>query len=115
MDMNDRELLELAAKAAGYEGTVTEYPSGYVEMGLSNHFSPNGSNVWKPLHDDSDALRPAVKLHIDIKHFMYEHGYMDCLVDRMGRSFRESLNNDPYAATRRTIVCAAAEIGKAMT
>jgi hypothetical protein len=79
--MNDRELLELAAKAAGI-------PFSNIEL------------VWNPLTDDGDALRLAVKLDLfDAATLTYEP---------------EEYRADPYAATRRAIVRAAAEIGKGM-
>ena len=112
--------MELAAKAVGYEGTATTYPSGYVEMGLSNQVDRRSSNVWAPLHDDAQALQLAVDLRTGI----------DCYVDgdlvehccawanhRTGRGFfraYEPYGNNPSAATRRAIVQAAAEIGWSM-
>lgn len=102
----DRELLELAAKAAGYEGGITEYENGYCEMGLTNHFKPNGSNVWRPLIDDGDALRLAVRTGV-----------------MRGRGFDNQWNamfavgklpKDPCEATRLAIVRAAAAIGETL-
>jgi hypothetical protein len=92
--MNDRELLELAAKAAGIE-------LKYDTFGQSE----NADRVycyWNPLTDDGDALRLAVKL-----------GLMGA--PRHTIDFVAALaDSDPYAATRRAIVRAAAEIGKEM-
>lgn len=102
--MTDKELLELAAKAAGVN--LQQWQSGFVEL------RDGIVTAWNPLKDDGDALRLAVKLHIDIRHFMYEKGYMDCIVDRLGKVVSENIENDQYAATRRAIVRAAAEIGK---
>jgi len=45
----DRELLELAAKAACY--ALAEVPSGY------GSFLCKGGAEWNPLTDDGDALR----------------------------------------------------------
>jgi hypothetical protein len=107
--MTDRELLELAAKAAGYTGTVNEFPSGYVEMGLSNHFEPDGSNVWAPIHNDGQALRLAVKLGFSLSlegRIAMVHNGIDVSEERA-----QDHDSDPYAATRRAIVRAAAEIG----
>lgn len=103
--MSDHELLMLAAKAAG----LSVY---FYGNGRCRHWDKE--KYWEPLTDDGDALRLAVKLHIDIRHFMFERGFMDCLVDRLGKCLRETLGDDPDAATRRAIVRAAAEIGKAM-
>lgn len=109
---DDRKLLEMAAKAAGipvrFDGPWGV--CGYSDDGTGRM----GSWVnWNPLSDDGDALRLAVKLHIDIRHFMYRSNYMDCLVDRLGKGFTESTLDDSYAATRRAIVRAAAAIGEA--
>lgn len=105
----DKELLELAAKAVGYARMKyfddTPYISGDIN---GDDFLP-----WNPLEDDGDALRLAVKLRIDIRLFDRTNSdHMDCLVDRLGRGFGESRGSDPYAATRRAIVRAAAEIGR---
>jgi len=125
--MNDRELLELAAKAAGQE-------LKYDTFGQSE----NADRVycyWNPLTDDADALRLAVKLEIDLS-FYTEHdakvyaqtkhllGYgTDGRPSYQAHEYHKELykDSDPYAATRRAIVRAAAqltsasnEIGKAM-
>lgn len=106
--MNDRELLELAAKAAGI--TLKWSSSDDVPPRIAKTW-----HNWNPLTDDGDALRLAVKLHIDIRQFMYRDRQMDCLVDRLGKGFVERYTDDPYTATRRAIVRAAAEIGKEMS
>lgn len=95
----DRELLRLAALAAGLE--VQDYAPG---LG----FWIDDEGEWNPLTDDGDALRLAVKLNIQMTprtdgkseaaHLAY---------------FIEDNKGDPYAATRRAIVRAAAEIGRA--
>lgn len=83
--MTDRELLESAARAAGLP------------------FS------WNPLHDDGDALRLAVKLGLAV--FPPENDGDEAAVSMPGRDgawVREPVQGDPYAATRRAIVRAAA-------
>ncbi len=94
----DRELLELAAKAAG---------ELYAEPFGDGLLLANGED-WNPLADDGDALRLAVKV------LNWPHG---------GRAFENAVSamyavgqlpKDPYAATRRAIVRAAAEIGRSM-
>ena len=105
--MSDRELLELAAKAAGMEYTDlqwNEYDEKYV--------------TWNPLYDDADALRLAVKLMLHIG--VNPGNKVFCLPTYSDKpTVHESCElrgiQDPYAATRRAIVRAAAEIGKAMT
>ena len=103
--MNDKELLELAAKAAGYT--------------LEDHHDINGEywpwcieegEYWCPLTDDGDALRLAVKLEMEID----IPGDPVAVRTKQGFKILESYKNDPYAATRRAIVRAAAEIGRSM-
>lgn len=93
--MSDRELLEYAAKAAGYIPESLKGNPDYLEGFLSN---------WNPLTDDGDALRLAVKLRLDVEWIDPETVFVS--------SFQHVANNEPYAATRRAIVKAAAEIGK---
>lgn len=94
--MNDREQLELAAKAAGMR--VLKDPHEQMRDCTGAHYAINifSLPLWNPLTDDGDALRLAVKLGL------LEHSWL-------GDMSKES---DPYAATRRAIVKAAAEIGK---
>jgi hypothetical protein len=72
--------------------------------------------VWSPLSDDGDALRLAVKLNIDLS-FDEEAGLIS-VMQPGASSFKsivvEDCDNNWYAATRRAITRAAAEIGKAM-
>jgi hypothetical protein len=95
--MTDRELLELAAKAAGIECEKT--PIGF-------YLSDEDRN-WNPLTDDGDALRLAVKLRIRFAGM----GERACAFIGL-REFWEDEGSDPFAATRRAITRAAAEIGK---
>lgn len=97
--MTDRELLELAAKAADVE-------LKYDSFGLSAN-ADREYNYWNPLIDDSDALRLAVKLRMDLMLYSTTKGAFV-----KGKQHAEEEGNDPYAATRRAIVRAAAEIGK---
>lgn len=108
----DRELLELAAKAAGYE------PQG-MEQGLMYLFGVQ--NGWNPLNDDGDALRLAVKLKMHIETYAFGTDTGDCVNictwgDKMrgfNRSHAEIVpDGDFVAGTRRAIVRAAAEIGR---
>jgi hypothetical protein len=100
--VTDRELLEAAAKAAG----LTPYDD--TEM-----FQDNAGDVttFDPLHDDGDALRLAIKMH-----FAIDLGVMSTSIDGLLDDQRdiavEFHLGDPYAATRRAIVRAAAEIGR---
>ena len=106
MGDTDRELLELAAKAAGIP---------WVEGGPSRM----GWAGWNPLTDDGDALRLAVKLDIDLIRESLDDvpstpTHVKAQSWDLEFSASEALGDDPYAATRRAIVRAAAEIGRAM-
>lgn len=112
--MTDRELLELAAKAAGMHanqwaerGELVHSKGGWVQF-----YGYGQVVIWNPLTDDGDALRLAVKLRLDIVDFK---GTVIVKWGEPGQIYRhhtEALGDDPYAATRRAIVRAAAEIGK---
>jgi hypothetical protein len=101
--MTDREMLEMAARATGYNWRDWTPNSNPLMAGWPYD--------WNPLTDDGDALRLAVAL--------------DIRIDFNSQSFAPKVAcprwfvvanqyADKNAATRRAIVRAAAEIGKAM-
>lgn len=102
MTDEDKNLLELAAKAAGF-------PAGWVLQG------------WHPLTDDGDALRLMVHLefwiyrgHDPIRGEFVEVFYRPRKYARQKSCIEYHKDHqDQFAATRRAIVRAAAEIGKA--
>jgi hypothetical protein len=85
--MTDRELLEAAAKAAGYEVKETQ-------IGLEIKTGQNCFQYWNPLVDDADAFRLQVDSGVDIR--------------VKNSSKKEELlhvyNNDKYSAARRALV-----------
>lgn len=113
--MNDKELLELAAKAAGY--TFTHAWSDKFAVGTAN----DELEIWNPIENDSDALRLAVKLKIDIE-FLHENAHEGDVVTATKNSNVNSIccfentamNSNLFKAARRAIVRAAAEIGRNM-
>ena len=103
---NDRELLELAAKAAGYGCPDFSNFHG-TQFWIPTH------GFWNPLTDDGDALRLAVKLNIPIwECAQYNRAMAEVRYGTASGEYWEPVGDDPYAATRRAIVRAAAEIGK---
>ena len=100
----DKELLELAAKAAGYNIKAHEDGTLYSDYRCSGYWG-----VFNPLTDDGDALRLAVKLDIDV---MPKWGGESCAAISDGSHFFEPRESEPLAATRRAIVRAAAAIGE---
>jgi hypothetical protein len=106
--MTDRELLEAAAKAAGMPHTYNDFWRGFYIRNPNGSWVPN--HHWNPLTDDGDAFRLMVSLRMNVH---LDSNMVD--VDPDGVSwFSEAYGDDPYAATRRAIVRAAAAIGKEM-
>jgi hypothetical protein len=109
---NDKKLLELAAKAADYGFFFNRKISDDAYEWKSD----DGMLwQWNPLMDDGHAMRLAVKLDMDIVFdfdrvmVVFGNGDGTCITEY----FYELPNpTDRYAATRRAIVRAAAEIGK---
>lgn len=108
--MSDRELLELAAKAAGvdFDGNSFIKRDRYSSI------------IWDPLFDDGDALRLAVQLGMRV--YVYPGGgdnvtvvANDELKSKDAPHISEAHGEDKFAATRRAIVRAAAEMGKMIT
>jgi hypothetical protein len=102
--MTDKELLELAAKA--------------INLKLKYNYlgGRDANQPWDPLEDDGDALRLAVKLEMMIDYIDrgYMAGHILATAGPVMLSIYEPREPDPYAATRRAITRAAAEIGKEM-
>lgn len=101
---NDRELLEQAAKAAGLH-----HPDGFEWITNELGFQ------WNPLTDDGDALRLSVKLLIELNHNHFQQtvdAWYSPDFSQHRIKLTEDYGDDQYAATRRAIVRAAAEIGK---
>jgi hypothetical protein len=69
---------------------------------------------WNPLVDDGDALRLAVNLSIEFQFSAGATWVKWCIGHNSVHLHHEPHNGDPYAATRRAIVRAAAEIGRGM-
>lgn len=105
--MNDRELLESAAKAAGISLCRWIDHCGYLV---------EGDEIWNPLVDDGDALLLAVALGAN-DHFSIEimkDGAQTMSFEPFEHCEYEKHQGDPYASTRRAIVRTAAAIGKEM-
>lgn len=101
-----REMLELAAMAAGLDGEWGR--ESYVEQWEG--FIPRGwLRRWNPLANDGDALRLAVGLRLDVVHSLSR---VRCGV--VQRKSSELVGDDRLAATRLAITRAAAEIGRQM-
>jgi hypothetical protein len=99
--MTDREMLELAAKAAGL-----------LEMAVGDKDIQRYLLRWNPLTDDGDALRLAVKLKLAFATWGSGACAVVFLHGGRGRIVEPHYGDDPERATRRAIVRAAAAIGE---
>jgi len=108
--MSDRELLELAAKAAGldlvWHADEVDEPWPFIDAHVR----------WNPLISDGDALRLAVGLHMRFENWttcvqasVARHSVMAVCEESYHRH-----DGDELAATRKAIVLAASEIGRDM-
>ena len=108
MTDRDRELLLLAAKAAGHK--LKFVPLAGSELPVAEDLGCS----WNPLIDDGTALRLAVNLRLDLTQMTTGGGQQVLRVlgpQSIDRTY-EIAEDDPYAATRRAIVRAAAELGR---
>jgi len=104
----DRELLELAAKASGIEWIDYSEEHGLL-------LDPFVFTPWNPLDDSGDALRLAVNLRLTVSWDRFDDDdYATATPPHTNRGYDCMVDQNPYAATRRAIVRAAAAIGEAM-
>ena len=120
--MTDREMLELAARAAG----LKEFTEINGRFAVRTRFTGMQDwSPWNPLTDDGDALRLAVKLGLHITQYpIYDEPKHSAIAKKSARLLDDTCvdmcvgievyGSDPYAATRRAITRAAAEIGRQM-
>lgn len=114
----DRELLELAAKAAGITLTPVEVKNVEFQgddrwIGYRTDPSQWARGWFEPLTDDGDALRLAVKLSLGIS-IPLANKRTDVVCFSHSSVSAIEAHGNPYAATRRAIVCAAAAIGETL-
>lgn len=125
--MTDKELLEAAATAYWGEelGDVCRIRWSKLDQAIlymhGDNQDHNGCDVelcWNPLEQDYDALRVAVKLNLGVKingptAWQEPDSTIVIWEDNCARRCVVKHKDDPYAATRRAIVRAAASIGQA--
>lgn len=118
--MDDKTLLVRAAKAAGIELRHVEIKNVAFQgddrfIGYMTEIEQWPRGWFNPLLDDGDALRLAVKLHLDIN--FYPHSEEVGAVkhrcqETYHREFARVVSGDWATATRRAIVRAAAALAK---
>lgn len=118
--MTDKELLEFSAKSVGIvlkkycpaSDSNHEFFIAYLPVEGRERDYPDYSSeeAWNPLIYDGDAYRIAVKLKMSVNIYSDE-----TIVTADGVFLNEYHYSNPYAATRRAIVRASAEIGKSLS
>jgi hypothetical protein len=125
--MTNRELLELAAKAAGIHiiGPIEKWivqPNKEHEGGYLIRNNQGGDSAWNPLKDDGDALRLAARLTLNISFDRQTAApAVSCSFNGLpGVPYQHNEDRDVQGADeilirlRRAIVRVAAEVGKTM-
>jgi hypothetical protein len=117
--MTNQQLLELAAKATSLNIKAQSVNADDRWIGfIVGEKHTREKKFWNPLEDDGDALRLAVKLKLSLYTPFWGHAnFAEVGIrehDGEVKSICREYNDDSYAATRRAIVRAAAEIGKGM-
>ena len=96
MKPEEFKLLELAAKALGYE--IDLFPSSRCDLVTEKSVGDIIKMDWNPLKDNGDAFILAVKLDLMCSHKRFIKQKIAIV--------------DPFYATRLAIVIAASEIGE---
>ena len=113
---NERELLELAAHAAGIKIIRSRLADPmWRDMLIENSNvaqDGNPSARWRPHDDDGDCARMEAALGIDLE--WAEDGVIAINRDKRAGVLFEDYNNDRNAARRMASLRVAAEIGRAM-
>ena len=118
--MTDREMLELAAKAAGYYFHGLRVGLDYENCFVSTTNDPDDWIIWDPRGDDGDALRLKVGLHLIVGSYStyssvggtYTTG--NYTLPNEITVWHHETAGDACAAERLAITRAAAEIGRQM-
>lgn len=114
--MSERELLELAAKAAGYEVLANKQAQrDKIGSGSAGLWIKGVSTCWNPRDDSGQALNFALRLGLSIVPNLKD-GHVVVVATNyyvVKSFFVEPFGDDCDAAARLAIFSAAAEIGKA--
>ncbi|WP_399677221.1 hypothetical protein [Xenophilus sp.] len=107
--MDDRQLLEAAARAAGIEGRYFENDNP-IHCGI---YRAEHEYYWNPLISDSEAFRLAVKLNLTVRHYMGNTCAQTVTPGSLSVYVEETDVDEPLTAARRAIVKAAAAMDAA--
>ena len=104
-DTTDREMLELAARAAGYS---FKWGKDWHDKGVPLV----DDKSWNPRHDNNDAFRLAARLKIQVAFGTFKDNVASAY--KFGTPAVEIENTDIEAAAREAIFLMAVEIGRGM-
>lgn len=107
MNTEDRELLELAARAAGHDVEIV----GSAVWINGDYQSPHSTLPWNPLEHSGEALELAVQLGVKVSASV---SGMAARAETENAIYSQPNDGDAVAATRRAIVRAAAGIGRTL-
>lgn len=103
----DRELIRLAAVAAKIEIINWTREGPYSHALIKHPFHTGGILMpWMPLDSPTDSMELSIRLYISIRHLKAKRFVI------AGGAIGIPYGNDPFAATRRAIVTAAARKAK---
>ena len=105
--MNDRKLLELAAKAAGYHYHGARIGHDYENCYVSTTGNTDDWFVWSPLADDGDTFRLMVLKRMQVN-VSESDAMTTAFVPGSVQGEAVDFMGDPQAATRRAVVRAVA-------
>lgn len=105
---SDRELLELAAKAAGIKGW---WADGRDFPYVQDPQDERAEYPWNPLVHDGDAFRLAVKLRLSVYHAPSGKVLVLNADGQLAVSIEDWEHSDAATRSRAAIVRAAAQIG----
>ena len=104
-DTTDREMLELAARAAGYS---FKWGKDWHDKGVPLV----DDKSWNPRHDNNDSFQLAARLKIQVAFGTFKDNVASAY--RFGTPAVEVENTDIEAAAREAIFLMAVDIGKGM-
>lgn len=110
-----RELLALAAKAAGIEIDFPIMSAGAMPVALlRSSWTNTVPTFWSPYADDADAFRLLTTPHLNLQLVVNDTSDRACVTDGgLNVQFAEH-GSDARAAIRLAILRAAAEVGRNM-
>lgn len=112
MQLNDREMLELAAKATGLR--VRWHESSHYGATMEIMEDESGGPPWNPLTDDGDLIRLESALEMSVLWFSDRVEVAEYKKRVLCTERYSSFSGDRHAARRAASVRAAATVGKFM-